>query len=140
MTSILRPSKTRVRAPRISIDLTVASKTIGTDANYSLSTLDISRSGLLLEWDRNVKVPFNVNTIIEMTIDPDSNWLGGPVSCLGKIVRRENVDNSTHAKFGVQIVQIDNSDLSVWENCVTELEKKFGLEVSKKVPMVENVA
>src|SRR5690606_15066634 len=96
MSQLIRPSKSRVRAVRVPIDLQVESKTIGTDANYKLSTVDVSRSGLLLSWDKDFRIPFNVNTILEMTIDPDSKCLGGPVSCLGKVVRRERTEDRSN--------------------------------------------
>lgn len=133
---LVRPSKMRVRAPRVPMDLQVESKTIGTSAAYKFSTEDISRSGLLLVWDRDVKMPFIVNTLLELTIDPAGSCLSRPVSCLGKVVRRESgtEDGSGHtARLGIQIVQIDHTDLNAWEGCLTELEKRFGIELSNKV-------
>lgn len=131
-TRLIRPSNIRVRAPRLPLDLRVESKTIGTDAAYDLNTVDVSRSGLLLSWNRKVRVPFNVNTILEMKIDPGCSHLDESVSCLGKVVRREGENGET--QFGIQIVQIDNTDLNVWEGCLNQLESKFGFEFSNKVP------
>lgn len=141
MNRYVRPNKQRVRAPRVPLDLEVESRTIGTHASYCLYTEDISRSGLLLVWDRDVKVPFNINTLLELTIDPGSNCLDRPVSCLGKVVRREPeaVDGQLSglgahsARLGVQIVQIDNTDLEAWEGCLAQLERKFGVETSNKI-------
>jgi len=136
LSRLVRPSKLRVRAPRVPIDLEVSSKTIGTDANYSFYTEDVSRSGLLLVWEKDAKMPFNVNTLLEMTIDPGSSCLEKPVSCLGKVVRRESTepDGKGHGtRLGIQIVQMDNSDLSNWEQCVSQLEKRFGIELSNKI-------
>jgi hypothetical protein len=135
-TRLVRPSKLRVRAPRVPIDLEVESRTIGTSAAYSLYTEDISRSGLLLIWDREVKMPFIVNTLLELTIDPRGSCLDKPVSCLGKVVRREasSADGKGHqTRLGIQIVQIDNTDLSAWEGCLSELEKRFGIEMTNKI-------
>lgn len=133
---LVRPTTLRVRAPRVPLDLHVESRTIGTDASYSLITEDISRSGLLLVWDRDVKMPFIVNTLIEMTIDPTGNCLDKPVSCLGKVVRREAEaeDGKGHqTRLGIQIVQIDNGDLKAWEGCLSQLEQKFGIETNNKI-------
>lgn len=133
---LVRPSALRVRAPRVPIDLQVESKTIGTTAAYKFETEDISRSGLLLVWDRDVKMPFIVNTLLELTIDPAGSCLSRPVACLGKVVRRESSieEGGGHAtRLGIQIVQIDHSDLNTWEGCLTELEKRFGIELSNKV-------
>jgi hypothetical protein len=125
----------RVRAPRVPMDLEVASRTIGTDAAYQLYTEDISRSGLLLVWDRDIKMPFIVNTLLELTIDPKGTCLDRPVTCLGKVVRREAdpESGSFSARLGIQIVQIDNTDLVEWEGCVNELERRFGIEASNKI-------
>jgi hypothetical protein len=138
VTRLVRPTVTRVRAPRVPVGLEVESRTIGTAAAYKLETLDVSRSGLLLSWQREMKVPFIINTIIEMTIDPHSTCLTEPVACLGKVVRREQTDADGHTTthLGVQIVQIDNNDLNAWEGCLTELERRFGLEPSTKLTAV----
>ena len=132
---LVRPSQLRVRAPRVPMDIEVHSRTIGTDAAYSLITEDISRSGLLLRWERVSKMPFIINTLIEITIDPLGKCLGKPVSCLGKVVRRdlETDDIGPSVRLGIQIVQIDNSDLVAWEVCVSELERRFGIEATNKI-------
>jgi hypothetical protein len=130
----------RVRAPRVPMDLEVESRTIGTSAAYRFSTIDISRSGLLLAWERESRMPFIVNTLLELTIDPKGAHLDKPVSCLGKVVRREGPEaeegaekNGNHARIGIQIVQIDNSDLQQWEGCLVQLERQFGIELSNKI-------
>jgi len=126
-----RTNKLSVRAPRVPLDLKVHSRTIGSSVAYNLTTADVSRSGLLLVWQHDEKVPFIVNTLLELTIDPLGRCLEKPVSCLGKVVRRED-DGSDRGdsgtKLGVQIVQIDKSDQHVWEGCLGELEKRFGLD------------
>lgn len=128
-----RTNKLTVRAPRVPLDLKVHSRTIGTNVAYSLTTADVSRSGLLLVWQHDEKVPFIVNTLLELTIDPLSRCLEKPVSCLGKVVRREENASDEHesgTKLGVQIVQIDKSDQHIWEGCLGELEKRFGLDLT----------
>jgi hypothetical protein len=136
LSRLVRPSKLRVRAPRVPIDLEVTSKTIGTSANYSFYTEDISRSGLLLVWEKDAKMPFIVNTLLELTIDPGSSCLEKPVNCLGKVVRREATDaegKGHGARLGIQIVQMDNSNLNDWEACLSQLEKRYGIETSNKI-------
>jgi len=134
---LVRSNKLRVRAPRVPFDLTVDSKTIGTTFSYQLYTEDVSRSGLLLVWDRDSSMPFNVNTILELTIDPQGDYLGKPLTCLGKVVRRDidkGADQRTHlaTRLGVQIVQIDKSDLHAWENCLSQLERTCGVDLSAR--------
>jgi len=127
-TRIARIDQTRVRAPRVAYDLEVSSKTIGTSADYSFSTEDVSRSGLLLLWEKDGRMPFIVNTLIEMTIDPSARCLDKPVLCLGKVVRREHVESdSTTTRLGIQIVQWDHHDQNLWEGCLSQLEQRFGV-------------
>lgn len=123
----VRPVETRIRAPRMEVDqaLVVDSKTLGTTISYRLTTMNVSKSGLLLQWTNESHVPFIVNTLIELTIDPGRRWLPQPVPCLGKVVRREEV-GVEGARFGVRIVQIDNADLEAWEGCIKALEKEAG--------------
>ncbi len=133
---LVRPSSMRVRAPRVPVDLMVESRTIGTNASYKFTTIDISRSGLLLSWQRDTKMPFIVNTLLELTIDPKGDCLDKPVACLGKVVRREANDEDDTGKtmtLGIQIVQIDNTDLAQWEGCLSQLERQFGIELSNKI-------
>jgi len=120
----VRPGESRVRAQRMDVDnsLVVDSKTLGTTITYRLTTRNVSKSGLLLSWNNDSHVPFIVNTLIEMTIDPGSRWLTNPVPCLGKVVRREE-GGKQGARFGIRIIQIDNEDLENWETCVGNLER-----------------
>lgn len=118
-----------VRAPRVLVDggVMVESKTMGTDVAYTLATENVSKSGLLLTWDATARVPFIVNTLIEMTIDPFCRFLDHPVACIGKVVRRDELAAASasdrQTRLGIRIVQIENEDMGLWENCVTRLEK-----------------
>jgi len=126
----------RERAARINLDLKVESRTLGTNASYKLTTQDISKSGMLLVWDRAVShMPYLENTLLELIIDPDKNHLGNPVSCLGKVVRKSSIkyDQRTVDVLGVQIVQMDNSDLENWEECLSELEMKTSFDTTTKI-------
>ena len=131
LSRISRASDTRLRAPRFAADsenLIVESKTIGTDISYRMTTENFSRSGMLLEWQHRSQMPFIVNTIIEMTIDPRGTVLGAPVACLGKVVRRKDTGDRTvgydGAQIGVQIIQMETDDLTMWEKCLALIEKK----------------
>lgn len=129
---VSRTNKLLVRAPRVPLDLQVQSRTIGTNVAYSLSTEDVSRSGLLLVWQHGETMPFIVNTLLELTIDPHGSCLEKPVSCLGKVVRREQEsakEGDPSTKLGIQIVQIDKGDQTVWEGCLGELERRFGIDL-----------
>lgn len=116
----------------------VESRTIGSFTSYQLYTQDVSRSGLLLVWDSTLQMPFNVNTLIEMVIDPGGQCLEKPLTCLGKVVRRDldTASQKYRAQLGVQIVQIDQGDLAAWEGCVTKLERQLGIGGGGKVSAV----
>ena len=115
----------RTVAPRVSSDeLIVDSNTIGADLHFTLRSKNLSKSGLLLSWEGNVKVPFVENTLLEMRVDVEGAYLNAPLECLGKVVRRVDEPGSPAASFGVKIVQIDGEDLGRWEGAIKELEEK----------------
>ena len=102
--------------------LLVTSRTLGVPVEYELVSANISISGILIENERNLRIPFNVNTLLEMTIDPGSQWLQRPVHCIGKVIRVAHADSGA-IQFGVKIVQIDGSESNVWEICFLHLEE-----------------
>jgi hypothetical protein len=127
----------RVRSRRIDLSggVTVESRTIGTPMSYVLATSNLSRTGLLTQVHRNLKVPYRVNTLVELTIDPAGALFDHPVECLAKvvrIVRPKETDGplSTTAigrdddgcAYGMHIVQMDPNDQAAWEACIAELE------------------
>ena len=101
----------------------VDSRTLGTSINYHLSTADLSRTGMKLTMGNYKQVPFGINTLLEMTIDPSAEIFAAPVHCLGKIVRKEKGGNKTD-EYGVQIVQLDGQDAADWDVCISALERK----------------
>jgi len=134
-------AESKVRAPRYRIDreLIVSSKTIGTAVAYPLRTDNVSKSGFLLTWTAGSRVPFIENTILEMTIDPNSQWLEVPVHCLGKVVRKKEKAGASamepsEVQFGVRIVQIDNEDLANWDLCLENLSERVAPLVTAEIP------
>ena len=102
--------------------LLVMSRTLGAPVEYELRSANISKSGILMENKSGKRVPFNVNTLLEMTIDPEGHWLQRPIQCVGKVVRLASAESGT-TQYGVKIVQIDGSENTVWEDCFQLLEK-----------------
>ena len=123
LTRVIRTHQPGQRAKRIGMHggLLVESKTIGAILSYDMSTDNVSRTGLLLTLGRARKVPFQVNTLIEMVVDGEGQVFERPVSCLGKVVRLVTTEEN-QLRYGVHIVQIDNKDLDVWERGVVQLE------------------
>jgi hypothetical protein len=101
--------------------LIVESKTIGTNMVYNLSPHNFSRTGMLLSSGKYKKVPFKVNTLIEMVIDTHGVLFENPIQVLGKVVRLEDGEalrsGSDHeqVRFGVQILQMENGSTDQWE-------------------------
>lgn len=112
------PGKNRVRASRFDLDgqIRVESRTIGSDLSYELTSLNISKTGMLLTWKSSVKIPFMEKTILELTVDPDGNILKKPLRCLAKIVRKFNQDGCE--TYGVRIVQMETEDVGLWESTI----------------------
>jgi hypothetical protein len=119
----VRPLEIGVRAKRVrgAGGLVAQSKTLGAPLSYKMETDNLSRTGVLLTPATKQRVPFRINTLIEMTLDPDGAVIGRPLYCLGKVVRLEE-DDADLPRFGVQIVQMDSRDLDVWEECLTTFE------------------
>lgn len=119
---------TQVRANRIPVysqGMKVVSKTIGTPLNYNLQTENLSRTGLLISKGNYKDIPFAINTLLEMTIDPDCQVFENPVRCLGKVVRTLDTGaapQNSREQFGVQIIQIEGRDASDWESNIDRLE------------------
>ena len=120
---LVRPLEGRVRAKRIEAltEVVVESKTLGTTMSYVLEADNLSRTGMLLNVGKNVRVPFLVNTLLELTVDTRGALFEKPVECLGKIVRLDR-DDESKAQYGVHIVQIDTRELEAWERTVERLE------------------
>lgn len=118
---------TKVRAQRLVPrgDLIVESQTLGVPLAYRMPLANVSRSGLLIGAGQNRKIPFQLNTLLELRIDPWTAVFERPVQCLGKVVRVAPASEGTPL-FGVQIIQMETKDLAVWEKGFVELEANTG--------------
>ena len=103
-------------------ELAVHSQTIGTNSKYSFSTENVSRSGMLISTSKNM-VPFRVNTILEMTIDPDCKIFERPIEIMARVVRREDKSRSgkNGVSLGVSIIEMDTM-FEEWEHCIDFIE------------------
>jgi len=123
-TRMFRPLQPGVRARRIDVGerVSVETKTLGTAMSFVLGMENLSRSGLLLSKGRNYKVPFQLNTLVEITVDPEQKVFERPVNALAKVVRFGEASPGQQASFGLRIIQIDTKDNEIWEKCVAGLE------------------
>jgi hypothetical protein len=118
----------KVCAKRIDVKraVIVESRTLGAPMVFFLPTENLSRTGLLLVGLDSYKVPYQVNTLLEMSIDTTGSFLDQPVPCLGKIVRIQE-EKEKKAFFGVQIVHMEPKDQFLWDKAVSHLEREDGL-------------
>ena len=120
---LLDAKESKSRAPRIAAGRTiiVQSRTIGAPMAYTLGTANLSRTGLLMTVGGARRLPFLVNTLLELTVDPRAAVFRQPVNCLAKIVRVDHRGDDFH--YGVQIVQMEAGDQSTWEQQLAALEQ-----------------
>ena len=117
------------RAARYTIDwdLRVDAKTLGTKFCYQLLVANISRSGFLVTTFHKEIAPFLVNTLIDITVDPECKFLAHPVHGFAKVVRqlleKDAASGSKKVSFGLVISEIFTEDKSTWESFMRTLEK-----------------
>lgn len=109
----------RMQAPD---DLLAVARTMGNTSSFSIRVSNISRSGMLLEWNNEkFRPPFRENTLIELELKTNVKGQPRRINCLAKVVRR-NLSQSS-AQFGVRMIHNDEQDHMNWLEMITTLEK-----------------
>ena len=85
------------RNPRSDECLEFSVSTFGSREIYTLFSLNISYSGALLSGFQTV--PFNKNSLLEITIDPNLTKVSGPIWCQAKIARIVKGNSKGLAKY-----------------------------------------
>ena len=67
--------------------LHVFAKTFGSSHPFPLETVNVSRTGFLVKPATMHKVPFQNNTLLEMTVLPDPTSVDSEFTCLAKVIR-----------------------------------------------------
>lgn len=122
------------RAPRFLPDqeLKLEARTFGTSAPYVLVVENLSRSGLLVGMVNSEHLPFRVNTLLDLVIDPKAKVFEGPIKATGKIVRRvdekskdpEKLDVNV-VRLGIVIVEVEPRDEAKWVTALEFLERSL---------------
>lgn len=99
----------------------VETKTIGTSLSYNLPLENFSRTGFLLNSGPYLRIPFQINTILELKVDPRGSVFEQPFHLLAKIVRLIK-DQENLAQYGVQILQVDSKDSYHWQKTIDQFE------------------
>jgi len=112
--------------------LSVVARTFGTPYKYYFVTKNLSKSGVLLEANREVVAPFQINTLLEVTLDLDCTWLKAPLTCLAKVVRR-SADPDTTSKgpcFGIHFIEFGEETQRQWRALI-DVADQVQLEVAR---------
>lgn len=117
-----------IRFSRFKTDtkLLVHAKLFGTVGIYSLTSLNVSRSGLLLTSDRQGEVPFRENSLVEITIVPRGDVLFMPIQALAKVVRVEDAQNmhwQASKKFALKFLEFQDQGQVVWDQTIELIEQ-----------------
>lgn len=116
-----RPIESKIRAKRVSVGtgVTAETRTIGAPLAFLLTLENVSQTGLLLSASGKGRIPYQINTLIELTLDPNASRIGRPIHLLGRVVRTASAQaEEAGRQFGVQIVQIDSRDNAHWDRFV----------------------
>jgi hypothetical protein len=113
---------------RFDEEFEVHANTFGVPLHYSLQTVNISKSGILTGSKR--KLPFCVNTLVELRIDPNGKKLENVVTCVGKIVRFASEDIKEAKDYsiflGIEINEPLDEHFKEWEKYCLSLEAANG--------------
>lgn len=117
-------------APRFEVagEIGVQVSTLGSTEPFDFSVVDISSSGFLLATELGDEVPFHLNALLDITVDPSGGVLAGGIRCMGKLVRvveptRAGGDSAgTPGLFAVTIVQIDDDQQDRLDDYLKRLE------------------
>lgn len=101
----------------------VQAKTIGTTLAFNLPLENFSRTGLLLSSGPYQRLPFQVNTICELTVDPQNTTFEQPLTLLAKIVRLKKEGGKT-SHFGLQLLPLEVKDSYQWHKNIDALERQ----------------
>ena len=105
----------------------VLAKTFGSKSEFNLKTVDISKTGMLLESKKEDLVPFIRHTLLEIKMLEKGAWLEQPINCLGKVVRcyKDQRDVARSLKFfGVEIVELEPRAQPVWQETLLTLSDR----------------
>lgn len=121
----LAMSDRKIQCARFEVQpsITVRARTFGARDHYALHGVNISKSGLLMLADARDRVPFIVNTLLEVQLE-GSNWLREPVSCLAKVVRNEmrTEDGKRQQEFGIKFIEFSDHGMEVWKDAIANIE------------------
>lgn len=129
-------TRRKIQSTRYETDPTINCEvsTFGSSTFSRLSTVDISKSGMLLEVQGG-NAPFIQNTLLEIRMLDKGGWLDQSLQCLGKVVRsyhEHQLGGSGKGTkfFGVRLVELESKGASIWHDVLITLSDRA---ISKKL-------
>lgn len=108
--------------PRFEDHVDILAKTFGFPLSYHMTSINVSKSGILTGTHKFV--PFQINTLLELTVDPEGSKME-PFECIGKVVRLAEEDRPEQDSFpmlyGICMQDIAEDKLAAWESYLEEV-------------------
>lgn len=103
-------------------------KTFGSQNNHMLSTVNVSKTGMLLSADKDYHVPFIENTLLELRVSPSRSevWVKNQFECLAKVVRCTTVEteeNRNVRQFGIKLIELSEEAKEIWDDAIKIIEQ-----------------
>jgi hypothetical protein len=105
-----------------SAQMLVTAKTIGTKIDFKMPISNMSETGMLLTWTEDRRVPFSINTILEVEVVGESNLDKRNISCLAKVIHTTKTPEGSQ-RFGVKIIQADEEGVG-WQDMIREIGRQ----------------
>lgn len=107
--------------------LSVIIRPTNSHETYRMHTENVSKSGVLLVEDVGEKPHYELQGMIEITIDPDMAIFEKPLEIEGEIARLESLGQNDdmlkkHFRYGVRLINIDEETQKSWYNFIETVE------------------
>ena len=98
----------------------VTAKTIGTSLKYEMPISNISETGMLVTWNEVSRIPFQINTILEVSLHNRSEKANQNLTYLAKVVHSVTQTDGSRG-YGLKIIQSDDEATSEWVEMVKRI-------------------
>ena len=108
-----------ITEPSLDVDV----KTFGAGRSYHVQTANISRSGVLLVTQNKQKLPFNIGTLVEITVRPSQFYDIQEIKGTGKVVRHTGLEFDAKKQYiGSTFTDLDALSTQRWSDLLTKIE------------------
>lgn len=121
------------RAERYPVKIILTGETFGSGQKFTVNSANISESGMLVEV-ADQHVPWNVGTILEITIDLSVNDLFADdmpkIKHNAKVVRQEKMETG-NTTFGLQLIDLEIKERAQWVKIIRQIEQNHSKMLDK---------